>query len=138
MKYVLDTNIVVAALNNRLPVVARLDAVSAPDEAVLSAIVLAELRYGALSSARVSDNLARIERLTRAFAFAPVDRAVAEHFSEIKAALRRRGAGKSDSDLLIAATALAIGGVLVTDDAALLDRTIEGLQVEDWIATLGG
>lgn len=133
MKYVLDTNILVAALNGQRDVVARLDGIPPQDEAVLSAVVLGELRYGALTSARIAENLARIERLARGFTFAPIERAVAERFADVKAALRRRGIARSDADLLIAATALALDGVLVTNDGALLDGTITGLHAENWI-----
>ena len=51
-----------------------------------------------------------------------------------RAALRARGISKSDFDLLIASTALEQNAVLVTDDRALLDGTIAGLKVENWLA----
>jgi predicted nucleic acid-binding protein len=46
--------------------------------------------------------------------------------------LRARGRGNADIDLLIAATAVEEGAVLVTDDAALLAGDIPGLSVENW------
>ncbi len=137
MKYVFDTNILVAALNGEARVVRRLNDLLSTDEPVLAAVAYAELRFGALTSQRVSDNLARIERMLPAFTFAVVDQAVAERFSSAKASLRRRGVTKSDADLLIAATALAHGAVLVTHDQALHDGWIDGLVVEDWLGGAG-
>lgn len=135
MKFLFDTNILIAAMNGTSGIVSRLDALTPDDEALLPAVVLAELRYGALSSARVAENLARIEKLAARLAFSPVDRGVAERFADVKADLRRRGLVKADADLLIAATALHSGAVLVTHDAALLDGAIAQLAVEDWLAT---
>jgi predicted nucleic acid-binding protein len=53
----------------------------------------------------------------------------------IKAELRKLGRAKSDFDLAIARIALAHGARLVTHDAALLDGSIDGLVVEDWLLT---
>ena len=133
MRYVLDTNIVVAALNGDTEVARRLNSLSATDEVVLPAIVLAELRYGALTSRRVAENMTRIERLMVAVSFAPVDRPVAERFGDMKAALRQRGVSKSDADLLIAATAVVLSATLVSHDQALLDGSLTNLIAEDWL-----
>lgn len=136
MSYVLDTNILVAALNGDANVVRRLNEVPTKDEAILAAMVLGELRYGALSSSRVEANLARIDQLIQAMTFAVVDRAVVERFASVKVALRQRGIAKSDADLLIAATALERAATLVTNDHALLDGSIPDLRAENWIAAV--
>ena len=134
MSYVLDTNIVVAALNGDRDVVARLNQVP-EGEALLPAMVLGELRYGALSSSRVAENLERIERILDVLVLITMDRGVVERFASIKAHQRRIGFTKSDADLLIAATAMEQSAILVTNDQALHDGTIGGLQVENWIVT---
>jgi len=133
MSVVLDTNVVVAALNGNPAVVERLNSVTA-GQAILPAMALAELRYGALSSQRVVENLARIDRMLEILVFVPIDRAIVERFGVIKADLRQRGITKSDADLLIAATAVEMESVLVTDDGALHDRSIAGLEVENWLS----
>ena len=133
MSYVLDTNIVVAALNGHQPVVERLNTVS-PGQAVLPAMALAELRYGALSSQRVTENMARIDRLLEILIFEPAGREVVELFGVIKSDLRRLGVTKSDADLLIAATAIKLGSLLITDDQALHDGSIAELKVENWLS----
>lgn len=51
----------------------------------------------------------------------------------MKYALRRLGRAKSDFDLAIASIALTHGATLVTHDTALLDGSIDGLAVEDWL-----
>lgn len=132
MRYALDTNVVVYALNGHPAVTRRLNSILSRDRAILPAVALAELRYGALSSQRVAENLARIDRLLDVVVFAPVDQAVAERFATIKSGLRQRGLSKSDADLLIAATALELDATLVTSDRALQDGAIQDLRIEDW------
>ena len=59
----------------------------------------------------------------------PFDRAAAELHAELRYGLRHAPIG--ERDLLIAATAVAHGVILVTGNAAAFNR-VRGLQVEDW------
>ncbi|XXY12520.1 type II toxin-antitoxin system VapC family toxin [Sorangium sp. So ce216] len=68
------------------------------------------------------------------FGLQPFDEAAARRFAEIKADLRKMGRAKSDFDLAIASIALVHGATLITHDAALLDGSVVGLAVEDWLA----
>ncbi|KYF75670.1 hypothetical protein BE11_42725 [Sorangium cellulosum] len=134
MMFALDTNIVVAALNGVPPVPERLAALQATD-IVLPAPVVAELFFGARASNRARENVARVERLVALFGLQPFDEAAVRRFGELKAELRGLGRAKSDFDLAIASIALVHGATLVTHDAALLDGSIVGLLVEDWLAS---
>ena len=66
MRYVVDTNIAIAMLAQRVPVVERLSHVALEDLG-LSVIVIAEMLFGARRSARVSENVARVQRLEAKF-----------------------------------------------------------------------
>lgn len=134
MRYVLDTNIVVAALNRHPVVIDRFNQVSRNHHLFLPAMALAELQYGALSSQRIAENLARISRILETLIFAPIDRPIAERFGLLKARLRRQGLTRSDADLLIASTALEMRAILVTDDTDLRDGSIGELKVENWLS----
>ena len=136
MRYVLDTNIVAASFNGHPGVFGRLNRTLRRDRIFLPAMALAELRFGAFNSRRISENLARIDQALSVLTLAPVNRPIADRFGAIKADLRRRGITKSDADLLIAATALEIGATLVTNDGDLQDGAINALKVEDWMAPL--
>ena len=117
MIYVPDTNVLVARLNGNLSIAARLKKLK-PEEVVLAAPVLAELRYGASYSGRPVENLERVERTAAGMPFRSFDAAAARRFGDLKAALRRRGITKSDFDFSIAAIAFELGAVLVSDDRA--------------------
>jgi tRNA(fMet)-specific endonuclease VapC len=132
VKYALDTNAIVAALNGVPPVMAKLAALQAAN-ILLPAPAIAELYFGARASGRVRENVARVDRLVDMFGSEPFDEGAARRFAEVKAELRRLGRAKSDFDLAIASIALTHGATLVTHDAALLDGSINGLAVEDWL-----
>lgn len=129
----LDTNVVVAALNQVERVTARLSTLD-PAEVLLPDLVIAELLFGAHTSTRVSENVAKVERLVATFRTAPFDLQAARRFARIKAELRSRGRIKQDFDLAIASIALVRGAMLITHDGGLLDGAIAGLVVEDWLA----
>ncbi len=133
MRYVVDTNIAIATLAQRQPVLERLSVVSS-QELGLSVLVIAELLFGARRSARIRENVARVQALEAHFPVLPVTRPIVERYGVARAALAAQGLAKGDFDLLIACTALDQGAALVTNDAALKDGSIDGLKVEDWLA----
>ncbi len=132
MKYVLDTNAIIAALN-RVAVVEQRLRVEPAAEIGIPIVVMAELLYGAQRSKRSAENLERVRRLPNSFQTLPVTEAVTERYGLLRAKLEARGLPKSDFDLVIACTALEHGAILVTNDGSLKDGSIEGLTVEDWL-----
>jgi tRNA(fMet)-specific endonuclease VapC len=133
MKWLLDTNTIIHALNGVLSVRRRLNEVEEQGEILTSAVVVGELIYGAESSARCEENRENIRRKLERVRVVPLDAQIADRWGTLKAQLPVRGRMKADIDLLIAATALAEEAVLVTDDAALLAGDIPGLAVENWV-----
>ncbi len=133
--YLLDTMIAIAALNKIPGVIERLRSLP-PEDIVLCAPVLAELKLGARRSARIEQNLEKIESLRKGARVEPFGESAADQFGSIKANLLDRGLPKTDFDLAIAAIALDINATLVTNDSALLDGSIPGLQVENWLRTV--
>jgi tRNA(fMet)-specific endonuclease VapC len=132
--WLLDTNIIIHALNGVPRVRERLNAVSDSDRVVTSTIVVAELIYGAEGSVRREENRQSIREKLRRIEAVPVTLAIADRFGVVKAQLRSRGRLKADFDLMIAATALELGATLVTDDGPLLGGDITGLLVDNWLA----
>lgn len=130
---VLDTNVVVAALNRVDSVIKRLVGVE-PTDVLLPDLVVAELLFGAHTFNRVAENLAKVERLVLLFRTVPFDLHAARRFAELKSELRRRGRVKQDFDLAIASVALGSHATLITHDGGLLDGAIPDLRVEDWLA----
>ncbi|MFT0169815.1 type II toxin-antitoxin system VapC family toxin [Paraburkholderia mimosarum] len=130
MKYLLDTNAVIAILKGEPVMLGRLRA-HLPSDFGLPSIVMDELYYGAHKSQRAADNLARVEALQ--FEVVPFDAEDAQHAGELRARLAAAGTPIGPYDALIAGQARARGLVLVTHNVREFAR-VGDLQVEDWQA----
>jgi tRNA(fMet)-specific endonuclease VapC len=133
VRYVLHTNIVIAALKQHPGVLSKLADVDAADVGI-PLLVVGELMFGALRSQRVEANLEEIRRLRSHFPILPVGEAVIERSAGARARLADRGSPKGDFDLIIAWTAMEHAATLVTNDGGLKDGTVDGLAVEDWLS----
>ncbi len=96
----------------------------------LSAIVAAELRFGAVNLASVRFSAA-VEAWLAGFDVRPWPAEATHHYANIRAALERAGQQIGGMDLLIAAHAMAEDSVLVTNNAGEFLR-VPGLAVEEW------
>jgi tRNA(fMet)-specific endonuclease VapC len=131
MTYLLDSNVWITAL--RQPgssLAARFRAIDPADIRVCS-VVVAELRYGCLRSAKPAANRAAVDALLAPFPSVPFDDAAAEHFATVRRHLESLGLTIGPYDLQIAAIALANGCTLVTHNQAEFSR-VPGLPLEDW------
>lgn len=101
-----------------------------PSEICISAITLAELRYGAArrNSARLHD---LIDAFTANVAVMPFDEACATEFGAVASDLAERGSPIGEYDVLIAAHALALELTLVTNNVKHFSR-VARLHVENW------
>lgn len=129
-RYLLDTNAVSHALRGHPRLLERLTSVPMAS-LCMSVVTEAELKFGLARRpgalrlhALVEEFLCRVDVL-------PWDRACAAHYGSLRAALGQSGKTLAPLDLLIAAHALAIGSVLVSNDRAF--GHCDGLAREDWM-----
>ena len=104
----------------------------AGDEVALSAITVAELEFGAWGSYDYEKEIDATRRAITPFgllAFDPGD--CAAHYGKIRHALEFVGKGIGSLDTLIAAHALALGAILVTNDTTDFSK-VAGLRCADW------
>ena len=132
MSYLVDTDILIYRLTQKHPQVQEKMGLVAPTDLFVSAITVAELYFGAYNSTHVQKNLAILEDVLPQLNILPFTPAAGQVFGQIKADLKRRGELVNDSDLFIAATALAHDLILVTNNEKHFQR-INSLQVENWI-----
>jgi tRNA(fMet)-specific endonuclease VapC len=129
--YLLDTNTAVAAMRGTAGLDSRLQQLQ-PDEWCISAITNAEMRFGVAARPKA----VQLERYVDAFLAVartePWDAACAEFHALVRAQLRTKAQVLGDFDEMIAAHALALGAVLVTDDLRHF-RRVDGLRIENWI-----
>jgi tRNA(fMet)-specific endonuclease VapC len=105
----------------------------APGEAGISAVTLAELRFGVAKSAQRERNARALDEFLLPLAIADFDGAAAESYGAARAAIEAAGRPIGPLDTLIGAHALSLGAVLVTHNTREF-RRIPGLAVADWVA----
>jgi tRNA(fMet)-specific endonuclease VapC len=128
--YALDANSVSYFLKGKGRVADRL--LSEPPRNVgLPAIVLHELEYGASRSEAPRGLRDRLASLIGALQVLPFGAAEARAAARIRLELDRAGRPIGPHDLLIAATAVEHGAILVTHNTREFGR-IKGLRLDDW------
>lgn len=127
---ILDTDVCIEVLRGNQQVIERRAAVI--DEVATTWITACELSYGAEKSRYRDTNAPLVTSFLATLPVLGLNLAAAEHFGRIKSQLESEGVRVADADLLIAAVAMAYGGVLVTGNRRHYDR-VTGLPVEDWI-----
>ncbi len=131
MKYYLDTNICIyflKGLNEKIKI--RL-LEKHPDEIKISAIVQAELLYGAEKSIKKEDNLKNIKNFIFPFEIVAFGENESNSYSKIRAELEKEGRVIGPNDLLIAATVLENDGILITNNVKEFER-VKNLRIENW------
>jgi tRNA(fMet)-specific endonuclease VapC len=132
MKYLLDTNICIYAINQRSEqIVKRLQSEGRSNLAT-SAMVAAELAFGVEKSSR-PDTKDQLMLFLSGLQVLPWTDAAIWHYARHRRLLKEAGTPIGDMDLLIASHALAEGLTLVTNNTREFER-IEGLKLENWVA----
>ena len=130
MAYLIDTN---TAIHARDGMDAVLDRMAEHDGGVLlSALSLAELQRGVFKDAKFTGvRQARLDVLLRGLPVVPFDAKAALAYGRI---ISQCGWARGrDYDRMIAAHAISIGSVLVTNNEADF-RDIPGLTLENWVS----
>jgi len=132
VRYLFDTDHIVALLRNHSSIRSRIDGLPEEVELYTSVITAAELFYGAHGA---KDSVRRVEEVKRFLADVDVlglDLEGAEIYGRFKARLRAQGQLIADNDLYIASIALRHGLVLLTGNTRHYER-LPDLQVENWL-----
>ena len=132
MKYMLDTNIIAYAKNNRPESVLKRFTEHRPEEMCISAITMAELEYGVCNSSKPSQNRLALMMLLSRIEVVPFDADAAREYGDIRADLAKKEMLIGANDLLIAAHARSLGLTLVTNNGREFER-VTGLTVENWV-----
>ena len=102
-----------------------------PSTVWLCSVVKAELFFGAMKSARMTENLALLDELFADFTSVPFDDNAARRYGEIRFDLARKGTPIGPNDLMIAAIASVRDLTLITHNTREFNR-VTGLNLEDW------
>ncbi len=129
--YLLDSCTCIDFMRGKLPTGYEVMKASDPKLFGIPTIVEAELRTGVLKSKKPKTNRLLLESFLAPFRIIPFDSRCAIEYARIRASLEAAGQKIGPNDTLIAATAVANGAVLVTNNTREFER-IEGLDLESW------
>ena len=130
MIYVLDTNTLIHFFKGLGGVSDRFLA-TPPSEIGIPAIVLLELEVGIGKSRTPQKRKAKLQEFISLINIISFGYKEAKSAAEIRIKLEKKGLPIGPYDILIAASAMANNGTLVTHNIREFER-IKGLKVEDW------
>jgi tRNA(fMet)-specific endonuclease VapC len=132
MRFMLDTDTCIALIKRKpAKILRRLTSLEA-GEAGVSAVTLAELRFGVAKSAERERNSQALDEFLLPLEVADFDEAAAGSYGAVRSSLESSGTPIGPLDTLIGAHALSLDAALVTHNAREF-RRIPGLAVEDWL-----
>jgi tRNA(fMet)-specific endonuclease VapC len=128
-RYLLDTNIVSHLIKDH-PVVSQRIVKVPITSLCISVITEAELYYGLAKRPEAKRLHLVVEEFLKRVDVLPWDSAIVKNYGFIRAEMERQGKNLAPLDMLIAAHALSVDAVLVTNDKAFYQ--VGGLTIEDW------
>ncbi len=131
MKYLLDTDICIALINDRPPgVIERFRRHQIGDIGV-SSITVSELAFG-VAKTNSKRNAHALEKFLLPLEIMPFTAEAAFVAGTVRAVLEKRGKPIGPMDLLIASHAKALGVTVVTNNTREFAR-VPGLKVQNWV-----
>jgi tRNA(fMet)-specific endonuclease VapC len=135
MRYLLDTNVCIAAMRHSALVVQRMAATS-PGDCAISTITSYELYTGIEKCADPAKETAKVNLLLATVHQLAFNAQAAREAGRIRALLESQGQMIGPYDVLLAGQALAAGLTLVTANTSEFSR-VPALRLENWQAPPG-
>jgi tRNA(fMet)-specific endonuclease VapC len=132
MRFMLDTNLCIDVMRGKASGAFDRLRKLAPNEAGISTITLAELRFGASKSKRAAYHAAAIASFCAPLEIAGFDARAADLYGTVRATLEAAGTPIGPLDTLIAAHALSLNATMVTANQREFER-VRDLVVENWL-----
>ena len=133
MTHLLDTNHCIFIIKNRSPQAWEKLARHPVGAIGISSVTASELWFGVEKSEQKERNNRALAKFLLPLEIAPYEEKAAERYGKIRAVLEKAGTPIGSLDCLIAAHAVALGVVLVTNNTDEF-RRVPGLRLEDWTA----
>jgi tRNA(fMet)-specific endonuclease VapC len=131
VQYLLDTNICIYLIKQKPPkVLARFQTLTLSDVGI-SSITVAELEYGICKSQQQEKNRNALMQFLLPLEIVQFDQTAATIYGSIRSELESRGLVIGSMDMLIAAHALSLGVILVSNNLREFSP-IANLSLENW------
>jgi tRNA(fMet)-specific endonuclease VapC len=130
-RYLLDTNIASFVIKGSRPKVTERLMKQARARVGVSVITEMELRFGLERLEDAHGLEARVNEFLRAVPVLELPPEIAKAYGQVRTSLEKNGRPIGPLDTIIAAQAVALGAVLVTNNVREFGR-VKGLRLEDW------
>ncbi|MBU1901405.1 type II toxin-antitoxin system VapC family toxin [Patescibacteria group bacterium] len=131
-KYLLDTNICIYIIKEKpYTVIKQLKSKNISDIAI-SSITLAELEYGVEHSSKQLQNRIALSQFLAPIDVISFDGMSAYEYGRIRNDLQKKGSIIGPLDLFIAAHAVSLNRILVSNNIKEFQR-VDGLKIENWV-----
>jgi tRNA(fMet)-specific endonuclease VapC len=131
MKYMLDTNICIYLIKQKPTAVLTRLRTTNISEISISSITLSELFYGVSKSSKPEQNFLALTQFVAPLEILPFNGEAAQYYGNLRAHLEKQGTPIGSLDMLIAAHALSLGSILVTNNVKEF-RRVPNLNIENW------
>lgn len=129
--YFLDTNSCIYLLKNAYPALTAKVLATEHQTIKIASIVYAELLGGARESSAPEKSLVAVKKFVSQFEIVPFGEDAAESYGRIRSGLLEKRLKCGANDMIIAATAMARGGVVVTNNEKGFGK-MHGVATENW------
>jgi len=128
----LDTNICIYIIKRKPDEVLEHFQKYHPGDIGISSITLAELQYGVAKSQAQKRNVEALSEFLIPIEVLPFSESATQAYGSIRALLEQQKKIIGSMDLLIAAHAISLDAVLVTNNVKEFER-VPGLKIENWV-----
>ncbi|MGK7930132.1 MAG: type II toxin-antitoxin system VapC family toxin [Microcystaceae cyanobacterium] len=132
MKYLLDTNICIYIIKEKPKSVFDKFNSLKPLDIAISSITVAELKYGIYKSQKSQQNKVALAQFLLPLSIIDFNEKATDYYGKIRYSLEKQGQVIGGMDMLIAAHALSLDVILVTNNLKEFTR-IPNLRLENWV-----
>lgn len=131
MKFMLDTNTCIYIIKRKPPQIINRFKLTDISQICISSITLSELVHGVSKSSRPDQNQLALTQFIAPLEILPYDDEAAQHYGELRVHLEKQGTLIGSLDMLIAAHALSLSCMLITNNEKEFKR-IPKLKIDNW------
>jgi tRNA(fMet)-specific endonuclease VapC len=131
INFMLDTNTCIYVIKQKPAKVIERFKQTEVSQIGISSITLSELLYGVSKSSKPEQNQIALSQFVAPLEILPYDDGAAQYYGDLRAG-KRQGTPIGSLDMLIAAHALSLGCILITNNEKEFTR-IPNLKVDNWV-----
>ena len=132
IRYMLDTNACIYIIKRKPQKVITRFQQTDISQIGISSITLSELLYGVSKSSKPEQNQIALSQFVAPLEIMPYDDGAAQHYGDLRVRLEKQGTPIGSLDMLIAAHAISLDSVLITNNEKEFIR-IPNLKIDNWV-----